>query len=89
MKICYFDAFSGISGDMTVGALVDAGADWGALNRALQSLELDAEFRIEKTTRKGIAASKFSVHFTGSEEAPAFASHREDHSERQAFRAGT
>ena len=26
MKICYFDAFSGISGDMTVGSLVDAGA---------------------------------------------------------------
>ncbi len=64
MKICYFDAFSGISGDMTVGALVDAGADWAALNKALQSLELDADFRIEKTTRKGISASKFSVHFT-------------------------
>ena len=63
MKICYFDAFSGISGDMTVGALVDAGADWAALNAALQSLELDADFRVEKTTRKGIAASKFSVHF--------------------------
>ena len=64
MKICYFDAFSGISGDMTVGALVDAGADWATLDEALRSLELDAEFRIKKTTRKGIAASKFSVHFT-------------------------
>lgn len=64
MKICYFDAFSGISGDMTVGALVDAGADWAALNEALQSLELEADFRVEKTTRKGIAASKFFVHFS-------------------------
>lgn len=64
MKICYFDAFSGISGDMTVGALLDAGADWAALETALRSLQLDAEFRVERTKRHGIAASKFSVHFT-------------------------
>ena len=62
MKICYFDAFSGISGDMTVGALVDAGADWAALESALQSLNLGASFTLEKTKRKGIAASKFHVH---------------------------
>lgn len=62
MKICYFDAFSGISGDMTVGALVDAGADWGALENALQSLHLGASFTLEKTKRKGISASKFAVH---------------------------
>jgi|GraSoiStandDraft_50_1057286.scaffolds.fasta_scaffold91267_2 pyridinium-3,5-bisthiocarboxylic acid mononucleotide nickel chelatase len=61
MKICHFDAFSGISGDMTVGALVDAGADWNALESALLSLNLGASFRVEKTKRKGIAASKFIV----------------------------
>lgn len=61
MKICYFDAFSGISGDMTVGALVDAGADWQALQTALASLNLGATCRVEKTKRKGIAASKFTV----------------------------
>ncbi|MBV9759215.1 MAG: nickel pincer cofactor biosynthesis protein LarC [Acidobacteriaceae bacterium] len=64
MKVCYFDAFSGISGDMTVGALVDAGADWEALRTALESLDLNASFRMEKTKRQGIAASKFSVHFS-------------------------
>lgn len=64
MKICYFDAFSGISGDMTVGALVDAGADWNALEAALHSLKLAARFRVEKTKRRGIGASKFSVDFT-------------------------
>ncbi|MCU1293302.1 MAG: nickel pincer cofactor biosynthesis protein LarC, partial [Bryobacterales bacterium] len=63
MKICYFDAFSGISGDMTVGALLDAGADWNQLERALMSLGLEARFRVEKTKRKGIAASKFFVDF--------------------------
>jgi uncharacterized protein (TIGR00299 family) protein len=61
MKICYFDAFSGISGDMTVGALVDAGADATALTQMLASLGTGATFRLEKTKRRGIAASKFTV----------------------------
>jgi pyridinium-3,5-bisthiocarboxylic acid mononucleotide nickel chelatase len=62
MKICYFDAFSGISGDMTVGALLDAGADWPFVEASLHSLNLGATYTVEKTKRKGIAASKFRVH---------------------------
>jgi pyridinium-3,5-bisthiocarboxylic acid mononucleotide nickel chelatase len=61
MKVCYLDAFSGISGDMTVGALIDSGADGAALVRMLDSLGTGATFRIEKTSRRGIAASKFYV----------------------------
>ncbi len=64
MTICYFDVFSGISGDMTVGALLDAGADWQTLEAALKSLQLEAEFRLFKTKRKGMAGSKFAVDFT-------------------------
>jgi pyridinium-3,5-bisthiocarboxylic acid mononucleotide nickel chelatase len=61
MKICYLDAFSGISGDMTVGALIDAGADSIQLVRALEDLGTGAKFEVEKTKRRGIAASKFRV----------------------------
>jgi len=61
MKVCYLDAFSGISGDMTVGALIDAGADAPRLVQSLESLGTGASFTVEKTKRRGIAGSKFRV----------------------------
>jgi len=61
MRICYFDAFSGISGDMTVGALLDAGAPQDELFAGLHSIGTGAEFQVEKTKRRGIAATKFHV----------------------------
>lgn len=61
MKICHFDPFSGISGDMTVGALVDAGADGEALRAALDSLATGATFTFERVKRRGVAATKFRV----------------------------
>ena len=61
MKICYFDAFSGIAGDMTVAALIDAGAAFEPLAGALDSLGMGATFRIEKVSRGGIAATRFLV----------------------------
>jgi pyridinium-3,5-bisthiocarboxylic acid mononucleotide nickel chelatase len=66
MRLCYVDAFSGISGDMTVGALLDAGADFNAMSEALSSLGTEATFRFERTKRKGIAAGKFYVDRTDS-----------------------
>ena len=62
MKICYLDAFSGISGDMTVGALMDAGAPSDDVLDALRSLNTGAQYEIQKTARRGISASKFRVH---------------------------
>jgi uncharacterized protein (TIGR00299 family) protein len=59
MKICYLDAFSGISGDMTVGALIDAGASAEGVIHALASL--GARVSVEKTRRGGVTASKFHV----------------------------
>src|SRR5271154_5506321 len=67
MKICYLDAFSGISGDMTVGALVDAGAPAEPLLDALRSLDTGATYAVDKITRGGLAATKFRVTINGSQ----------------------
>jgi uncharacterized protein (TIGR00299 family) protein len=62
MKTAYFDCFSGISGDMTLGALVDAGASIDSLRSELAKLGLHG-YRItaEKVQRSGIAATKVNV----------------------------
>ena len=62
MKTAYFDAFSGLSGDMIVGAILDCGADFGEFERAIKSMPL-AGYRLS-TRRKGvsgISALKFDV----------------------------
>ena len=58
---CYLDAFSGISGDMTVGALADAGADRDAIADALHSLERRRDGLVRKGEARGIGATKFRV----------------------------
>ena len=64
MKIAYFDCFSGISGDMTLGALVDVGVDPGALKAELSKLKLDAEFVLdfEKTSKHHISAAREQLY---------------------------
>ncbi len=62
MKIAFFDCFSGISGDMSLGALVDAGADIEIIKRELKKIPISG-YRIEhkKVTRAGISSKKVDV----------------------------
>ena len=62
MKIAYFDAFSGISGDMTLGAFLQLGVSLDALRHELNGLELSG-YRLRQTIRQrsGIQATKFEV----------------------------
>ncbi len=73
MKTCYFDCFSGISGDMTVGALIDAGADFDAIKEGLKSLNVEGyTVSAEKVLKNGVHATQFRVHDHGHE-------HHHDH----------
>ena len=62
MAIAYLDAFSGISGDMTVGAFLDLGLPLDILESGLGALDLQG-FRLDvgRRVRSGIAATKFTV----------------------------
>ena len=57
----YLDCFSGISGDMFLGALCDLGLDFDLLQKELAKLSCQEEFRISLTRvkRQGIDAAKF------------------------------
>ena len=61
-KILYLECYSGISGDMTVGALLDLGADKEALERQLQSLPVEG-YRVEisRVKKSGLSACDFNV----------------------------
>src|SRR4029078_3639399 len=62
-RILYFDCFSGISGDMALGALLDSGLPLEDLKRALGSLALSGcEVSATRVLRTGISATKFVVH---------------------------
>lgn len=62
-KILYLECYSGISGDMTVGALLDLGADQKVLEKALKSLNLDGyHLHFGRTQKCGIDAFDFDVH---------------------------
>lgn len=62
MKIAYFDCFSGASGDMILGALVDAGLPIETLRAQLEKLHLSGfSIRSEKVSKKGISGTRVIV----------------------------
>jgi uncharacterized protein (TIGR00299 family) protein len=61
-RVLYFDCFSGISGDMILGAFLDAGLPFDDLKRALGSLAMpNFDITAERVLRAGVSATKFSV----------------------------
>ena len=61
-KILYLECYSGISGDMTVGALLDLGADAGYLREELRKLPVDGyELKFGRRLVRGIDAFDFDV----------------------------
>ncbi|MFO7981449.1 MAG: nickel insertion protein, partial [Candidatus Aminicenantes bacterium] len=61
MKYVYFDAFSGISGDMILGAFLDLGADAELFKQKIASLGLPVEINIMETKRATLRALKVDV----------------------------
>jgi len=61
MRIAYLDCFSGISGDMFLGALLDAGLPARVLEETVAALDVGARLEISRVTRSGISATKVDV----------------------------
>ncbi len=61
MRVAHFDCFSGLSGDMVLGALIDAGVPADAIRTALGSLGLPITLEVERVKRNGIAGTKANV----------------------------
>ncbi len=82
MRTLYIDCFSGISGDMTIGALLDAGGDFSHLEAELKKLQIDEEYelKVDRVNKNGITATKFDVLLTHvHHEGVAHAEHNDDH----------
>jgi len=81
MRILYFDCFSGIAGDMTVGALRDLGVDEAVFLDALNALHLPEGLHahFHRGERQGISGWKFHVH-EHSHDAPQHGHHEQEHS---------
>lgn len=66
MKVAYFDCFSGVSGDMILGSLIDAGLDISLLQTELAKLQVSGwNISAQKVLKNGITGTQFTVNATG------------------------
>jgi len=78
MRIAYLECFSGMSGDMFLGALIDAGVSPQLLEDAVAALNVGARLEISRVVRSGISATKVDVWVGGEKDLP-----RQEYGERQ------
>jgi uncharacterized protein (TIGR00299 family) protein len=84
MRIGYLECFSGISGDMLLGALVDAGVPFSLLEQTTAQLNVGARLEMRKVMRGGLTGTKIDVIIQNADEAshdhvPATAGHSHEH----------
>lgn len=70
MRIAYLECFSGMSGDMFMGALIDAGVPPRVLEEAVAALGVGARLEISRVVRSGISATKVDVWVDGGKDLP-------------------
>src|SRR5260370_548884 len=68
MRIAYLECFSGISGDMFMGALVDAGVPQRLFEDTVAALNLAAHLEISRVERSGISATKVDIYVASEKE---------------------
>lgn len=61
MRVAHFDCFSGVSGDMILGALLDVGVDEAAIRAGLNSFGLPMKLEVERVKRGGFVATKATI----------------------------
>ncbi|MGA2334082.1 MAG: nickel pincer cofactor biosynthesis protein LarC [Terriglobales bacterium] len=86
MRIAYLDCFSGISGDMFLGALVDVGVSPKLLEDTVAALDIGARLEISRVLRGGISATKVDVYSNGEKDLPRevfWEQHGHDHTHQQ------
>lgn len=70
MRIAYLDCTSGISGDMFLGALVDAGVPFELLQKTVADLKIGAVLERSRVDRSGVGATKIDVIVHGEKDLP-------------------
>ena len=80
MKTLYLDIFSGISGDMFLGAMIDLGVDAKALEAELAKLNLDGyQLHVSRKSKANIEGVKFDVHLLPAEDEGKGDGHEQSH----------